>query len=104
MKAIQIVALVSVIGFSMGAKHSLKQKLAERGNILAQVESTAQNGLDASCPDCNSSCPVLNNTCPGDLDAEDCNCTPGEVGLNILLGSGDFTPTSVQTVLSSNSE
>jgi hypothetical protein len=41
MKALKIVAIVSVIGFSMAAKHSLKQKLAERGSVLAQVESEA---------------------------------------------------------------
>jgi hypothetical protein len=38
MRAIKTIAIMSVIGLTLGAKHSLKQKLAERSNTLAQAQ------------------------------------------------------------------
>lgn len=104
MKAIKLVAFVSVIGFTMAAKHSLKQKLAERGNVLAQAQSNVQaESLNGGV--CGCVCPVLDTSCPGDLDAPDCNCTAGTVGEGLPpLGGGTPVPVEVKTVLASNSE
>jgi hypothetical protein len=118
MRATRIIAIISVIGVAMAAKHSLKQKLAERGNTLAQTSvmdnAAAERRSWDDCDrceerkDCGCSrgrCPVLHNNCDEELKVEDCNCTPGAIGLDFpLLGEGDFAPTSVKTVLSSNQE
>lgn len=105
MKAIKLVAFVSVIGFTMAAKHSLKQKLAERGNVLAQAQSNVQaESLTEGCG-CGCVCPVLDTSCPGELDPPDCNCTAGTVGDGFPpLGGGTPIPVEVKTVLASNSE
>ncbi len=111
MKAVKLIAFVSVIGFTMGAKHSLKQKLAERGNVLAQAQAQtgaqAEGGPWSSCNPCGRccECPCLDTSCPGELDAPDCNCTAGIVGGDFPpLGSGEFNPTEIRTVLSTNQD
>lgn len=73
---------MSVIGLAMGAKHSLKQKLAERSNTLAQA-GAADNDLmrytipgTAPTPSCSCSCPTLDTRCNKVLNVENCTCIP----------------------------
>lgn len=110
MKAVKLITFVSVIGFTLAAKHSLKQKLAERGNVLAQSQAQAEAAAAAQgvtwgnscCCDCD--CPKLDTSCCKPLCVEECNCTAGEVGGDLVLGSGEFNPTEIKTVLSSNQD
>jgi hypothetical protein len=116
MRAIRIIAILSVIGFTMGAKHSLKQKLAERGNTLAEVEAETLTGAEQDAAaagfrrpcDCGCDrfkCPVLDNSCCKDLKPKDCNCKPDCVGGDFpCLGNGTWNPTLMKTVLSANQE
>lgn len=112
-RATRILAVIGVIGVTMAAKHSLKQKLAERGNTLAQAQALTEvegqfgsGSCTSCCNSCGSTprCPVLSNNCDEELIPEDCFCEPGAFLNEPPLGGGGFQPTSLKTVLSSNQE
>jgi hypothetical protein len=102
MRATRIIAVISVIGLTMGAKTTLKQKLAERGNTLVQAEAKTEAKVlagdegyryDCDC-ECESDsddecCPVLHNSCI-DLHPTDCTCTPTAITDQHSLGAGTF--------------
>lgn len=107
MRAIRTLAIISIIGLTMGAKHSLKQKLAERSNTLAQVSNGADFGEDLKTePSCTCNCPILDTRCNKILNPQNCTCTPHSLLTQppILGGGNPFDQTSVTTVLSSNQE
>ena len=109
-KATRILAVVGLIGFSMGAKNTLKQKLAERGSNLAQVEVESEAAyagapLFGQVATCGCGCPILGNSCDKELKPVACDCTPSNVGNDLPpLGSGDYAPTSLTTILNSQQE
>lgn len=103
--ATRIIAVVGLLGFTMGAKHTLKQKLAERGNSLAQVETEGVDLFGATPGQCGCGCPTLSNGLTAELNPVACDCTPAAVGVDLpVLGSGNYQPTEVTTVLNSQQE
>lgn len=100
MRVLKTVAVLALLGLTMAGKNSLKQKLAERGNTLAQVSTEGAGGCACACPD-------LDTSCSRPLNVGHCNCTLGNLTLELPsggLGSSPFEQTAVKTVLSSNSE
>lgn len=99
----KIVCVLGLLGLTMAAKHSLKQKLAERGNTLAQVEAGAEYVSGGSC---GCGCPVLDNRCDrplGTVPNPMCD-TPALGEPPLGAGDGEFHPTQLTTVLSSNQQ
>ena len=56
MRAIRIFAVLCLVGYAMTAQTSIKQKLAEKGNSLAQVDSEAGNIGCTGCGCCTPPC------------------------------------------------
>jgi len=108
---LRVIALISVVGFTMAAKSSIKQKLAEKGSNLAQAGSQSGDiytGIPIisapSAPGCGCGCPTsCPAVCPTNLVAPDCECEAPPLPI-LNPGPGNATLTTTLTnVLSSQS-
>lgn len=110
MRTTKVLALLGFASVAFTAKTSLKQKLAERGSSLAQLEERAMAATNEACPSGNCGCnATLNTACSRRLEPMAHNCTLPNYENNTAgpgLGGGagpQFHPSQFRASLNSES-